>query len=399
MGRNCLIGYYSSKYWVVKPIVLLLHDRIIMNEPAFIGAVDDYSSTYSMLCSDVLKELKKKKLVDIVNYDKLLPEERKKQVDYAVNQCMGKVDTGNLLYISYNNWHEHRKWIFNKFPFSKQEKSDIKKEIINLKNKVNYYKERGPIEKVDEEILKRYFEEVFITLSVSEIKKEPFYDWWGYAPYYDMVLKSSSTSHKHLMDLSALDISFDISFDLYVPSFIVKDIDSIDKFIELRNDYRLPKLRNEISKISDKVMKLKHMDILEGEDSIERMRQEILYKLFYVQKEIEEDTVNTTKKFDVITTIASLFIDFLGFKGLFIPSSLLKFLDMRKKSLIQKNYGEERLSWYFYLQDLRKICSEKTFKTRLREVKDSIYKRKDSDGKTMIDKSWLNELESSWSGE
>ncbi len=325
-----VLGYHSPTEWVFFPEALALYDSIIINKDVFEEKLNDgYSSKsgYEETKAIILEELENAGRLKPIKYDINYNDRMKLKnlVDVFFEKYPN--DIRILSANAYDAFYSHeRKTLETLVSINDPYWKDVGSRIISLEKKANLLKDSSiSFEQLKREIpelkavITPYFEDSFFTSLISKSSYNPIFQWVGYAPFEEWILKlrddkiNATKRIKKGTDYRVLCAFTQIAIPARIPiknkNEVHKILDKWDEFRQIRSF--IDKQNRDIWSIIDEISNLEDDEIPEFvkyfENILETKTQRINNQIRQKDYEIEREKSFFSRKIDriIIQTLGS----------------------------------------------------------------------------------------------
>lgn len=233
------------KLWLIRPGILLLYDKVILDKRDYDEIFKrQYTSTYNYLICRNLELLNKEGLIELINYEKILSKERRRNIYTTTQKFIAELPDEELLALSLHAYKEYENFLKNKITFCRlgePKYKDMLEQLKKVQKEVNLLNTKRKVDMKHVEALKRLTAKIIAGITVlSKYGSGILHDTNEYKPFFEKYKSAKSIDNLLFVEKNEnLGVRMVISciFDKLYPEVDVYDEKSFYEFIMIRKDF------------------------------------------------------------------------------------------------------------------------------------------------------------------
>lgn len=175
------LGYHSHTGWAVHPQILLLYDKLEMNQANYEAAIargEEKESTFAYIVSRLLQEYRREGLLVLKDYEKEITAEDKDLVNEIVDRWIATIPDKviNLCYNIYSVMADVSRKRLKYAYIGEPTFKDFVRDVETYTSWLQRLRQKGLISS-DREIVKHYLEHVIFSKKLLSKPHKPVFDW------------------------------------------------------------------------------------------------------------------------------------------------------------------------------------------------------------------------------
>lgn len=201
--RTIFLTPECYRTWIIRPGLLLLYDRVIFDKKDYDRIVSmREASTYDYLIHRNIELLKKEGLVEVLEYEKILSPEKRKEIHNDAEKFVSKLSEEEIITLSLHAYQEYTKYLEDKVQFYHLDEPKYKFELRKLQKVIKGLQEIEIIRENPKryiEVLKRITAKIIAGLTIiSEDDNQTLHDTNEYKPFFKKYITTKVSQRFHL---------------------------------------------------------------------------------------------------------------------------------------------------------------------------------------------------------